>query len=170
MENATKHGAVLIGGGIVGVASISLPWADGLSLLQLVSANEVSNAFEPIPLSFAGSDLQLFALYLTFYTMFFSSSFMIAVGLLQYENYRSEFRWMRLLSISLYGVSVLAAVYYPGSWVEFGSEASGFFLFLVPPVMFVASEHRFEKGSSLRLLFRTFADNSPEFNRIRGRL
>jgi len=112
MVSQAKHGLLLVASGFAALMALSLPWADGLSLLQIFGAIQAEAAFSGLPYTFAGGTFLLTAIYIVFYSAFLSSSFLIAVGLLQYLNGSNRVEPVRHLGIGLYVVSALASVYY----------------------------------------------------------
>lgn len=111
MVSQTKHGILLVASGLVALSALSLPWVEGMTLLQIFGTIPAKGAFEGLPYTLPGRDL-LIAVYTMFYCAFLSSSFLIAVGLLQYLNGPNRVTPVRRLGITLYVVSALASVYF----------------------------------------------------------
>lgn len=143
MENERIRAMVLLCSGMVGIASPSLPWSGGLSLLQLLAVNEVTTAFPETSLSMAVSDSQLAAVYVTVYVGLVASSFLLLLGLLQFQRSDADYRGFRLLSISLLVGAALSATHYPVYPPQFGLSSSGFYVFVSLPVVLLLSEWSF---------------------------
>lgn len=156
-----KHVILLICSGISAITSFSLPWVDGASLLHILAVNEVTKVFPEISLSLAISDSQLAAVYVAFYLGIVSSSFIIFIGLMQLRSYHDEYRWFRLLAISLYAGAALSVIHFPAYPAQFGQDSFGFYLFTSPLVLFVLAEYHYEKSSSLRRLAATLGKRRP---------
>lgn len=140
MRVATKHSLALVGGGCLALWSTSLPWSDGLSLLQLVGVFETMRAFPMIPLSYAGSELSRLATYAALYVTTISASFLVLLGHLRLDSGPVDHRPLRLGSIAAYGVGVLLGGYRVLGFGGVDSLGSGFVVFLAALVVFVAAE------------------------------
>lgn len=161
MESERKHAIILICSGIIGISSLSLPWADGMSLLQIYAVNEVTKAFPETSLSLAVSGSQIAATYITFYSTFIVSSSAIVIGILQFYDYHGDYRWIRLLTTLLYGGTVLLSMHFPAYPAQFGRSSFGFYLFVSPLVLFLLSEYLFGEKNTIQDIVTIISNRAP---------
>lgn len=140
MNPESKHGVLLVAGGIAALLSLAIPWISGGPILGYASALLINTAFESVPINWGGSTGLLVITSVFYVLMIASPVFLIAVGAIQYLETSDAVVLVRRAGYVLYAIAILYGGVFVFTAPELAELGPGYFVFVGVFAILVAAE------------------------------